>query len=159
MSRKKPEPTDEEILQRIAEAGISENQAIRRSTEDNEAMLAPLPERVQKLLSINQKERKSTNMLFFVMYDIESNKVRNLVAKYLIKRGCYRVQKSIFLADLATDDFSKIKDDLAKVQAAYDNNDSILIVPISTEYIRAMKIIGQNIDVDLIMRSKNTLFF
>lgn len=159
MSRKKSEPTAEEILQRIAEAGISENQAIRCSSEDNEAMLAPLPERVQKLLSINQKERKSTDMLFFVMYDIESNKVRNLVAKYLIKRGCYRVQKSIFLADLAADEFNKIKNDLAEVQAAYDNNDSILIVPVSTEYIRAMKIIGQNIDVDLIMRTKNTLFF
>jgi CRISPR-associated protein Cas2 len=98
-------------------------------------------------------------MLFFVMYDIAHNKVRNMVAKYLIKRGCYRIQKSIFLADLPPEDFSKIKSDLAEVQAAYDNNDSILIVPISTDYLKSMKIIGQNIDVDLIMRNKNTLFF
>jgi CRISPR-associated protein Cas2 len=32
-------------------------------------------------------------------------------------------------------------------------------VPVSTDELRAMKIIGQNIDVDLIVRNKNTLFF
>ena len=98
-------------------------------------------------------------MLFFVMYDIESNKVRNLVAKYLIRMGCTRIQKSFFLADLEPDSVSKIKSDLADVQSAYENNDSILIVPVSTDELRAMKIIGQNIDVDLIVRNKNTLFF
>lgn len=41
----------------------------------------------------------------------------------------------------------------------YDNNDSILIVPLSEDYARAMKIIGQEVDVDLILHSKNTLFF
>ena len=98
-------------------------------------------------------------MLFFVMYDIESNKVRNLVAKYLIRMGCTRIQKSIFLADLEPESVSKIKSDLADVQSAYENNDSILIVPVSTDELRAMKIIGQNIDMDLIVRNKNTLFF
>ena len=156
---KKPEPTAEEILQRIAEAGIKDNQQIKRTPEDEESQLESLPERIKKLLSINDKERKSTDMLFFVMYDIAHNKVRNMVAKYLIKRGCYRIQKSIFLADLDAENFNKIQDDLAQVQAAYDNNDSILIVPISTDYLKSMKIIGQNIDVDLIMRNKNTMFF
>ena len=55
--------------------------------------------------------------------------------------------------------FDEIKDDLKEVQACYDNKDSILLVPLSTEQIQAMKIIGQNIDVDLIMGNKNTLFF
>jgi CRISPR-associated protein Cas2 len=41
----------------------------------------------------------------------------------------------------------------------YDNNDSILIVPLSEDYARAMKIIGQDVDIDLILHSKNTLFF
>ena len=46
-----------------------------------------------------------------------------------------------------------------RVQAAYQNEDSNLIVPITTDYLRAMKVIGQNIDVDIITHSKNTLFF
>ena len=98
-------------------------------------------------------------MIFFVMYDISSNKVRSQVVKYLIEKGCVRVQRSIFLADLDTKIYNEIKEDLAMVQEAYENEDSILIVPLSTDYLKSMKIIGQNIDVDLITRNKSTLFF
>ena len=98
-------------------------------------------------------------MLFFVMYDIESNKVRRYVVKYLEKKGCTRIQKSIFLADLSVEKYQAIRKYLADVQAAYQNEDSILIVPITTDYLRAMKVIGQNINVDIITHSKNTIFF
>ena len=40
-----------------------------------------------------------------------------------------------------------------------NNNDSIFLVPVSTDEIRAMSVIGQNIDFDLILQNKNTLFF
>lgn len=93
------------------------------------------------------------------MYDIESNKVRNQIVKYLIRKGCTRVQKSIFLADLPTADYDEIRTNLTEVQQCYDNEDSILIVPISTDYLRSMKIIGQTLDVELILKTKNTLFF
>jgi CRISPR-associated protein Cas2 len=97
-------------------------------------------------------------MLFFVMYDISSNKVRNLVSKYLIEQGCTRIQCSIFLADLPDNKYEKIKNDLAEVQSAYDNNDSIIIVPVPQGYLQAMKIIGQDINIDLITHQVNTLF-
>ncbi len=86
------------------------------------------------------------------MYDIESNKVRRLVNKYLLKKGCFRVQRSIFLADLSPDKYEQIRSDLSEVQSYYENKDSILIVPVSTELIKSMKVIGKNIDVDIIMR-------
>lgn len=92
---------------------------------------------------------------FFIMYDITSNKVRKLVAKYLEKKGCTRVQRSIFLADLPAKEYEIIKSDLVEVQAAYDNNDSILIIPISIGYLDSMKIIGQDINIDLITHKKN----
>ena len=107
-------------------------------------------------------ERKETNvgnMLFFVMYDIEDKRVRNLVSKYLVKKGCTRIQKSIFLADLSSEKYEQIRNDLTEVQAAYENLDSILVVPISTDYLKSMKIIGKNISVDVITKSKNSLFF
>ena len=53
----------------------------------------------------------------------------------------------------------QIKADLAEVQAAYDNKDSIFVVPISTDYLKAMKVIGKALDVNIIMHSQNTLFF
>ena len=98
-------------------------------------------------------------MVFFVMYDIESNKVRALVHKYLKRMGCTPIQRSIFLADASMDIYRKIQSDLSEVQQAYDNNDSIIVLPVTTDYLHMMKIIGQKIEVDVITHSKSTLFF
>lgn len=98
-------------------------------------------------------------MICFIMYDITSNKVRTSIAKFLLKKGCTRVQKSIFMADMPSDEVQDIAQKLSEIQKMYDNNDSILIVPLSEDYARAMKIIGQEVDIDLILHSKNTLFF
>lgn len=146
-------------LQRLAESGNHLGPPPNRLQEDWE-QLPTLEERVQTILGLaNNKQRKSTNMLFFVMYDIESNKVRRYVVKYLEKKGCTRIQKSIFLADLSMEKYQDIRNDLAQVQAAYDNEDSILVVPITTDYLRSMKVIGQNINMDIITHTRNTLFF
>jgi len=119
-----------------------------------------LEERIEKILGIiKNNNRPAENMIFFVMYDIEDDKVRTQIFKYLLRMGCSRVQRSVFLADLPNDKYDQIRKDLTEVQAAYDNNDSILVVPISTDYLTAMKIIGQTIDIDVITGKKNTLFF
>ena len=81
------------------------------------------------------------------------------MCKYLIREGCSRVQKSIFLADLPIDIYNKIKTDLAEIQTLYDNEDSIIVLPVSTDYLRMMKVIGKNVDIDVITHTKNTLFF
>lgn len=63
------------------------------------------------------------------------------------------------MTDMPSDALQDIEMKLTEIQKMYDNNDSILIVPLSEDYARAMKIIGQEVDVDLILHSKNTLFF
>ena len=93
------------------------------------------------------------------MYDIESNKVRTLIHKYLKHKGCTPIQRSIFLANTSMDVYEEIKADLVAVQEAYENNDSIIVLPVSTDYLRMIKIIGQKIEVDVITHSRNTLFF
>lgn len=147
-----------ERLRLLANAGISDSPVPNRGIVDLE--LPSIRQRIDSLLGIaNNIMRPSTNMLFFVMYDIESNKTRRYVVKYLERMGCTRVQKSIFLADLSLDKYNQIRNDLTEVQAVYENNDSIFVVPLSTDLLKSMKIIGQNIDVDLITHAKNTLFF
>ena len=122
--------------------------------------LPTLPERIRLILNIiSSAERKTGNMICFIMYDITSNKVRTLIAKFLQGKGCTRVQKSIFMADMPSDALQDIAMKITEIQKMYDNNDSILIVPLSEDYARAMKIIGQEVDIDLILHSKNTLFF
>lgn len=125
----------------------------------NEDMLS-IDERVHQLLGfINKSNRPATNMLFFIMYDISSNKVRNLVSKFLIRKGCFRIQRSIFLADLSVDTYELIRTNLAEVQSAYENEDSVLIVPISEGYLNLMRVIGQKLDMDVMLHRKNVLFF
>jgi hypothetical protein len=41
----------------------------------------------------------------------------------------------------------------------YENSDSILIVPISEDAVGGMKLIGQDIQLDLVLDKKSTMFF
>lgn len=149
-----------EVLRKLKAAGLEHSPEANRPTGNWEG-LPTLKERVDFILGVIGKKQQTieNRMLFFVMYDIESNKVRYNVVKYLERMGCHRIQKSIFLADLARDKYDSIREDLAEVQALYDNHDSIIICPVSSELLNSMKIIGKSINVDVITHSKNTLFF
>ena len=145
---------------KIKRAGLGGSKPPDRQVNVDCSHISSIEERVRKIMGIvNEIGRSPGNMLCFIMYDIESNKVRRLIAKYLLRNGCTRVQRSIFLADLPSERYEKIRNELAEVQSAYENEDSILIVLISTDYLRSMKIIGKNINVDIITRAQNTLFF
>ena len=156
--RRSSKPDRQKLMALLRGASVSDSPAINRSGGYRDD-LPELSERVRYLFDIVNKQRPATDMIFFVMYDIESNKVRRAVAKYLLGKGCTRVQKSIFLASLPGSTCRAMAKDLAEIQAMYDNKDSILIVPLSTDYISSMKIIGRNINVDLILKDKTTVFF
>jgi len=121
--------------------------------------LAPLSTRIGLILGIENKPIKTTEMLYFVMYDIENDKVRTQISKFLIKKGCIRIQKSIFIAKSERVKFHEIHDALKLINELYDNQDSIIMVPVSTDIVSNMKLIGQNVDIDIIVKNKNTLFF
>ena len=158
--KKDKKPSDYiEALRKLKHAGLSGSPNINRIS-NNAENLPTIKERVDNVLGIvNNPNRPNNHMLFFVMYDITSDKVRNNVVKYLERHGCFRIQKSIFLADLDTEIYEKIKSDLAEVNSLYENYDSIIVCPISTDLIKSMKVIGQSVDIDIITKSKNTLFF
>ena len=145
-------------MQKLLSAGLNANKT--ENVDRLEEPIGTLSDRVRQVLGLAEKNRKEKgSMLFFVMYDIENNKVRRLIVKYLQRKGCYRVQKSIFLAEATYETYNSIKNDLAEVQAAYDNDDSIFVLPVSTDYLQMMKIIGKEVNVDVITIRKSTLFF
>lgn len=148
-----------EVLRKLKNSGLEHSPEVNRPV-GNLDDLPTLEERVDFILGIVNKNRIiDGNMLFFVMYDIESNKVRYNVVKYLERMGCFRIQKSIFLADLSTQKYETIKSDLAEVQSLYENHDSIIICPVTSDFLQSMKVIGKHINLDVITHSKNTLFF
>jgi CRISPR-associated endonuclease Cas2 len=159
MGRKKQ--TDMGFVQKVLKlqhAGISGIRAPNRISQFDK--IVDINETIHRLFNIvNITKRSQSAMIFFVMYDIESNKVRTLVSKYLEKKGCTRIQKSIFLGDLDRLIFDEIRSDLVDVQSCYENNDSIILVPISTDYLQSMKVIGKSVNVDIITKNLNTLFF
>jgi CRISPR-associated protein Cas2 len=144
----------------LKRAGITHRGSTKSMSTQMFNELDPLEIRIQRIFEINSRTHLSADtMLYFIMYDIENNKVRNQIAKYLTKKGCLRVQKSIFFADTERSVFDSIHRDLRTIQELYDNHDSIFFVPVSTDQVKTMKIIGHSIDFELITGSKNTLFF
>jgi CRISPR-associated protein Cas2 len=148
-----------EVLKKLRSSGLTGSPVINRLAVRADTM-PTLQERIDALFGIiHNTNRLGGKMLFFIMYDIESNKVRYNIVKYLERMGCYRIQKSIFLANLSMEKYERIKRDMVEVQSLYENHDSIIVCPVSSDILRSMKIIGQNINLDLITQSKNTLFF
>src|SRR5690606_1027949 len=106
-------------------------------TEKEGINLTSLPlnekiERIEEWLLENQRS-KDKSMLYIVMYDIENNKVRTQVAKYLIKKGCLRIQKSVYLAKSNRTLYKDICEALKDINEMYENDDSIFVLPIPEE--------------------------
>jgi len=121
--------------------------------------LIPLAERVDWIIEIFKKSKKRYDrMFFFVMYDIENNKIRTQISKYLLREGCNRVQKSVFFADLPRNKYLKIAETLSEINDMYENNDSIFFIPIGEDVLNKTKVIGQNIDFELMTEIKSTMF-
>lgn len=98
-------------------------------------------------------------MIFFVMYDITDDKVRTIISKYLLKKGFYRIQKSVFMVKKSKELFHQIYNELKIIQQSYINDDRILILPINKDSLDEMKVIGQSIGLDVILKNKSTIFF
>lgn len=155
---KKVVVTPEERLRRILAANLQPIST--RPREGTEEVLEQLDERIRRIL---QLARRSTlnkyEMLYLVMYDIEDDRVRRHIARYLLEKGCIRIQKSVYMARTHQKLFKEMGDTLREVQAAYDNHDSILLVPFQSSSIGSMRIIGKDIQIDSLVDPPETLFF
>ncbi len=158
--KKKKQLSFLEKLRIIKNSGIRPMKDVGREIDFGDQPVEDLRERIKYILDIYHLHNNNpAKMIYFIMYDIENNKIRTQIAKFLIKKGCTRVQKSIFLAQTDRTVFNEIHQTIKEVQEVYDNNDSIFFVPVSVDQLRAMKIVGMSVDMDLVLDNKNTLFF
>jgi len=149
-----------ERIEKIRKAGLT---AMPVDSDDGEIAeeeaLLPLSDRIQFMLGIlRSKPVKSTTMNYFILYDIQNNKVRKLVSKYLLGKGGIRVQKSVFLVHSDHKRFEEIRETLAEINDVYENKDSIILVPLNISDARSMKLIGKNVNIDQIIDPPNTVF-
>jgi CRISPR-associated protein Cas2 len=149
-----------ERKQFIAQMGLQTRFLPRHYEEgDRDDPELPLATRVDILLAyLAQNPIKNSNdMMFLVMYDISDNKVRLNVAKYLKKKGCVRMQKSVFLCSESRQTFKEMGEVLREINALYGNHDSIVLLPITQDTVSAMKLIGQNADFTMVIKPPNVL--
>ncbi len=122
-----------------------------------------VPEGIKPLLNFlkskNGHEKRSEDMYCFIMYDIKNNRIRRLMAKYLEQKGCIRVQKSVFFARIHRKVQKEIIEMLRKMNDCYQNQDSILILPVGEDMLNSLTCIGQEFELQLITAPKHTLFF
>ena len=85
-------------------------------------------------------------MVFFISYDISDNRLRTRLAKLLLRLGCHRVQKSVYIAI----GFSpKERGDLTAevrrlLQGKATATDSVLYIPVEKNHLDDLLIEGDS---------------
>lgn len=120
-----------------------------------------MEEKMHRIMEwLGQKSRvKSNVMLYMILYDIENNKVRTQVAKYLIRKGCLRIQKSVYLAKSSSSVMRDISKTLKEINEIYENQDSIFVMPVPEEKFNNIMVIGKNVEFEIVTKPRNVLFF
>lgn len=98
------------------------------------------------------------DVTFLVMYDISDTYTRDNVVTYLLREGCLRIQKSIFMGNLPYYRMKAIAESLKETCEAYDNNDSYIIIPLRKESVDGMIVCGNHDNIDMILRRKPVVF-
>jgi len=157
MKQKREEKSLYEKIRLIRKAGLDPGVPLHYDEEQ----LPPLSERIKQLQAMLGKSilRKPGYVMFFIMYDIENNRVRRYIAKYLIKKGYVRVQKSVFFGNVPREIHNKVCETLKAVNDKYENGDSLLFLPVSQDMFHNLKVVGQNLSYELSIEHKSTLIF
>ena len=105
-----------------------------------------------------QPRKRPEDMYCFICYDIENDKIRRMVARLLEKEGCIRVQKSVFFARIHRKRHARLTDLLRQIQQLYENQDSIMLLPVGEDMLNSLQCIGQSFELQQITAPKNTVF-
>lgn len=95
--------------------------------------------------------------MVWVVYDIADNTTRKNVARICLDKGLYRVQKSVFLGSLNSNE----RDSLAvECEEIIDPDvDSVYVFPMDNESFKKVKLLGQAFDKELVSDEILTKFF
>lgn len=125
------------------------------------AISQDLPAHLSRFLNwfSHHKPKTAEEMYCFILYDIEHNKIRRIVAKFLEKKGCIRIQKSVFFARMSRKLYQEVREIMKELQQCYDNQDSIVMLPVGEDMLNKVSCVGRNFDFELMTQNKNTLIF
>ncbi|MGD9581713.1 MAG: CRISPR-associated endonuclease Cas2 [Vampirovibrionia bacterium] len=96
-------------------------------------------------------------MLVWAIYDISSNKIRNRIIKFCKNIGLYRVQKSVFLGNIDSNDIDELK--VQSEEIINHDTDSVYIFPMCETDFKKSVLLGQAFDENLVTDKVKELFF
>ena len=102
---------------------------------------------------------KKQYMVYLICYDITRNKLRTKIADYLQERGCRRVQKSVFMGELHRKHFKLLYQTLQDISDALEENDTIIMMPVSEGNVQSMKMLGQEVNMSFTLSREKVLLF
>jgi len=95
-------------------------------------------------------------MICWVMYDIKNDKARSKVSKACEQMGLSRVQYSVFLGTLNTNDADTLQ---IQIEEFIDKKkDSVYIFPMSKDELKQTVLLGQAFDKKMITDEIKQLF-
>ena len=99
-----------------------------------------------------------TKQHYIISYDISNHSLRNKMAKLLIRHGCERVQKSVFLAaNINKEELMQMKAEakqLMQQHSAYRPTDSLICFSIQKQSIPDMLWEGNTMELKRILEEK-----
>jgi CRISPR-associated protein Cas2 len=87
-------------------------------------------------------------MLTWVVYDISSDKTRTKIARRCLDFGLYRVQKSVFVGEVAPNRVEEIV--LFSRELLDPQTDAVYVFPMCREDFERVRIVGQGFDRALV---------
>lgn len=154
MKKKKKEPALGDLIRAGLRAGLLQPRPGQSSWDK---ALKPLEVRINVMKEAISKHYESGERPYFVMYDIEDNRIRRHIAKFLKKRGFIRVQKSVYLGWIYTDMHKELCSTLKEVNEFYENMDSIIILPAMEDILQKTLIIGKRVEFQLETKHTHTI--
>jgi CRISPR-associated protein Cas2 len=100
---------------------------------------------------------RGLGLLVWVIYDITDNRIRQKVSDRCKSYGLYRVQKSVFLGDLNTNDRDSLG--LECEELIDTERDSVYIFPMDEQSFKKVQLLGQAFDKELVSDEVITKFF
>ncbi len=99
---------------------------------------------------------------YLILYDISENKYRNKIAKEIIKRGLYRIQKSVFLGATISEKIDELENIFTiHIQKTQSVNDKLMIIPLDQYNLQQMEIFlpdEEEFDLDFYLGQKVVIF-
>lgn len=94
-----------------------------------------------------------------ICYDITKNNLRKKLADKIIEAGLDRINKSVYLGTISDTQLRQLETWLAhKINTEGEPNDSLIVLPSTTQQIQSMRIYGLNeLDKDELTGEKTTL--